>query len=260
MMKAFVISLARAPERRAAMVAMLRGALEYEIVEAVDGKELSGQEAQFCLDRYCARAFRDLSLTEIACAASHKKALERFLQSGADTGLILEDDAEIASDAFVRLSALEPRLPAFDLVKLGGAGGHLSLGRVALASGGVSVVAVVAPTVGAYAYVVSPAGARKLVRTMLPVREPFDAFLRNVHVHRCAVFETSPWLAKESEAHGGRSTIGGSRLTFRRSPSLSKTLRSAAFRLRYNVMRGLFNLRRFGPAYITGAGLVRLPG
>jgi GR25 family glycosyltransferase involved in LPS biosynthesis len=260
MMKAFVISLPRAPERRAAITAMLSGVIAFEIVDAVDGQQLSGgRELQFCRDRYCARAFRDLSLTEIACSASHRKALEQFLHSGAETGLILEDDAEIAADAFARLSLLAPHLAAFDLVKLGGGGHRLAPGRVALSAGGVSVVAVVAPTVGAYAYVVSRSGARKLVRTVLPVREPFDTFLRNVHVHRCAVFETSPRLARESE-HGVRSTIGGSRVPLRHSPSLRKSVRSAAFRLHYNVMRRLFNLRRFGLAYITRAGLMRLPG
>jgi glycosyl transferase family 25 len=259
MIQAFVISLPDAHSRRAAMKAMLAENISYEIVDAVPGRDLATREREFCIDRYCARFFRDMSLNEIACAVSHKRALERFLDSEAEFGLIFEDDACIEPAALRQLSELIAVRPVtFDLIKLGGYGTRLAPGRVVAQSSTVHLVAVVSPTVCSHAYLVSRSGAEKLVRTILPVREPFDAFLRNVYQHRCAIFETSPWLATTSH-NAAESTIGARPAPRRYSPSIPKTLRSAAFRIRYNVLRRLFNLRRFGFSYVTKSGFVRLP-
>lgn len=199
------------------MTKMLGGNIDYEIIDAVAGKELAGREHEFCNDLYCARAFRDMSLNELACSLGHKMALERFLASGADHGLILEDDVHIKPPDF----------------------GGLDYGRVSFQLDGVSVAAVLSPSVCAHSYVVTRPAARKLASTILPVREPYDAFLRNVHEHGCIIFETSPWLVLAS-ADAAESHIGGTREPRRSSLFLRKTLRSAAFRLRYNVMkRGL---------------------
>jgi glycosyl transferase family 25 len=259
MIKAFVISLPNADARRMSMSAMLDGNIDFEILDAIFGNDLAGRERQFCKDLYCARAFRDMSLNEIACSLGHKMALERFLRSEADYGLILEDDVHIRPMDFGRISALLPAVPEFDVLKVGGYLGGLAPGKVVCRLDGLSVVAVLAPSVCAHGYVVTKRGARKLASTVLPVREPYDAFLRNVHRHKCMIFETSPWLVRASK-DAAESTIGGSRQPLRTTSSLSKTLRSAAFRLEYNVMKRLFNLRRFGLAYITGRGFISLPG
>ena len=132
-------------------------------------------------------------------------------------------------------------------------------GRVVCRQDGLRVVAVLSPSVCAHGYVVTKRGARRLASTVLPVREPYDAFLRNVHRHKCMIFETSPWLVRASK-DAAESSIGGNRRPLRATSSLSKTLRSAAFRLEYNVMKRLFNLRRFGLAYITRSGFMSLPG
>lgn len=258
MIKAFVISLPAAHARRTSMTAMLDGNIDYEIVDAVAGRALAGREREFCKDLYCARAFRDMSLNELACSIDHMMALERFLASDADHGLILEDDVHIKPPDFARISALVDTMPAFDLLKVGGYLGGLDYGKVLYRLDGVSVVAVLSPSVCAHGYVVTRRGARKLASTILPVREPYDAFLRNVHDHGCIIFETSPWLVLAS-ADAAESYIGGTRQPRRSSLSIRKTLRSAAFRLRYNVMRRVFNLRRFGLSYVTRSGFRRLP-
>jgi glycosyl transferase family 25 len=259
MIKAFVISLPNAEARRASMSAMLGGNIDFEILDATFGKDLAGRERQFCRDLYCARAFRDMSLNEIACSLGHKMALERFLRSEAEYGLILEDDVHITPTDFGRMSALLTVVPEFDVLKVGGYLGGLAPGKVVCRQDGLSVVAVLSPSVCAHGYIVSKRGARKLASTVLPVREPYDAFLRNIHQHKCMIFETSPWLVRASK-DAAESSIGGTRQPMRATSSLSKTLRSAAFRLEYNVMKPLFNLRRFGLAYITGRGFISLPG
>ena len=258
MIKAFVISLPDATTRRAAMNAMLAGNIEYEILDATAGKDLAGREREFCKDLYCPRAFRDLSLNEIACSLSHKRAMERFLASGADYGLILEDDAFIAIENFARIASVARAKFDLDFMKISGSGDPLLFGKVYEKSDDVTIIAVPSISSGAHAYIVSRAGARKLINTILPVSEPYDLFLRNIYAHKCAIFETSPWLAKLSD-DAANTTIGGDRISPRRSASLNKTMRSAAFRLRYSVMRRMFNLGRFGVSYLRKSGFVKLP-
>jgi glycosyl transferase family 25 len=200
-----------------------------------------------------------MSLNEIACSLGHKLALERFLASGVEHGLILEDDVHIMPTDFARMSALARAVPEFDLLKVGGYLGGLAPGRIAARLDGLSVVAVLSPSVlcarlyrhqarRAQACLDNPAGARTV-----------RCVSAQCHQHKCTIFETSPWLVRAS-ANAAESTIGGSRQPLRATPSLGKTLRSVAFRLKYNVMKRLFNLRRFGIAYITRSGFVRMPG
>ena len=258
MIKAFVISLPDATTRRAAMNAMLAGNLEYEILDATAGKDLAGREREFCKDLYCPRAFRDLSLNEVACSLSHKRALERFLASGADYGLILEDDAHIAPEDFARIVSAAEATRDFDFMKLSGYGTPLLFGKIVAISEDVKVLAALSLSACSHAYIVSHKGARKLIGTILPISDPYDLFLRNVYVHKCSNYETSPWLAKLSD-QAANTTIGGDRNSRRRVTSLRRNVRSAAFRLRYNIRRRLFNLGRFGISYVTKSGFVKLP-
>jgi GR25 family glycosyltransferase involved in LPS biosynthesis len=142
---------------------------------------------------------------------------------------------------------------------LRGFGERLAPGKVVHEIDGVRVLAVVTPSVCAHAYIVSPEGARKLARAILPINAPYDAFLRNIYTHKCLIFETSPWIARLSP-DATDSTIGGDRRPKRWSPSLTQTARSAMFRLEYNVLRRLFNLRRFGLSYFTKSDFVKAPG
>lgn len=260
MLHAFVISLVDAQERRRRIAALLQGQLEYEIMDATSGRDIVGQEKDFCpRGRYCPRAFRDLSFNEIACSISHKRAMERFLESGADHGLILEDDAHIAASDFPRIHALIAVLGNFDVLKLGGSSGNgFIFGKTIATTGDVAAIGVLKPSTGAQAYVVSRMGARKLIQRVLPISDPFDHYLRNLYQHGCPIVEASPWLAGFS-VDNDISNIGGTRNSLRSSPSLTKNARSAAFRLRHNVMRRVFNLRRFGLSYVTESGFAHHP-
>jgi glycosyl transferase family 25 len=259
MIKAFVISLPDAKARRAAINAMLLGNIDYEILDATAGKDIAGRVREFCKDDlYCARFSRDLYLNEIACSLSHKRAMERFLLSGADHGLILEDDAYIARDDFARIASATQAMRDFDFMKISGYGSPTLSGRIVTRSGNVTIIEILSVGSCTHAYIVSPAGARKLINTILPIGDPYDLFLRNVYVHKCSIYETSPWLAKLSD-EAANSTIGGDRTSSPRTASFNRFFRSAVFRLRYNVMRTLFNLGKFGFSYITKSGFVKLP-
>lgn len=93
-----VISLIRSQDRREVIASRLRELnLDFEFIDAVDGKELNTATIQVIQNAQ--RATRDygrtIGATEIACAMSHTKAYESLLASDAAGSIILEDDAII---------------------------------------------------------------------------------------------------------------------------------------------------------------------
>lgn len=254
--QAFVISLPQATARRTHSEAYLSGNIVYEIIDAIAGKDIAGETHRYCKSLYCWRFFRDLTLNEIANSLSHGKALRRFLESGAQYGLILEDDANIEAANFLEIAHVTAGLSNFDILKLASAGIKFVEGKPAYNYGNTQVLAVTTFAGGAYAYVVTREGAEKILRKLLPIRETYDAYLRNLHVHRCRIFETTPHLAALHELNND-STIGGGRTGRRYSLSIAKNISSALFRLEYNIGRRIFNLRRFGAAYLTKSSFVK---
>lgn len=257
-MRAYVISLPTATSRRERITAMLDGiGAGFVVVDAVSGAEIVGDLGRYCPDTYCPRFFREMRPNEIACSVSHRKALLSFLADGGEHGLFLEDDAEISCRDHRRLRALVADMPEFDILKVGGIGERLR-GVAAAEVLGVTALAVAGTTVCAHGYVVSRRGAERLASSILPVRAPYDAFLRDLYRHGCECFETAPRLVGLHEQHRD-STIGGDYFSRRCTSSIKRTLQGMAFRLRHNAGRLLFNVRRFGISYLLKAGFVELP-
>lgn len=105
-MKLFVISLERCQERRRLVEANLQSLnLEYELVNAVDGKKLSNEELalvktedRICLDLASNKqVFVTNKLTdgEIGCALSHLKVYQKIIDLDLDYACILEDDVAL---------------------------------------------------------------------------------------------------------------------------------------------------------------------
>ncbi|WP_190286180.1 MULTISPECIES: glycosyltransferase family 25 protein [Pantoea] len=105
-MKIFVINLARSPERRASMEQQLsRLNLEYEIVEAVDGSQLSYTDIM----KETRPLNYALSCGEVGCALSHINIYRRIASEGIPMALILEDDALIDCKTVDVMSEIEER-------------------------------------------------------------------------------------------------------------------------------------------------------
>ena len=93
--RTFVVNLAREKARRAAIESQLDTlGLEYEIVDAVDGRALTPElESQVDRGRAERRLGEPLLPGEIGCALSHQKIYRRMLECGLDSAVVLEDDA-----------------------------------------------------------------------------------------------------------------------------------------------------------------------
>ena len=99
-MRAYVINLARSPERRASITAQLtKYDVDFEIVEAVDGRELDMEDAaviaSIAPSFLSADWFRP---THVACAMSHLNVHRKMLADGLDHALVLEDDVIVPAD------------------------------------------------------------------------------------------------------------------------------------------------------------------
>ena len=97
----FVISLPAAVDRRAHMRKMLDPLpLQYEFVDAVDGKQLSAEEVNQVYDEKIVGIYDKpcLLLREIGVYMSHVKAYEMISQRNISEALILEDDVCLSPD------------------------------------------------------------------------------------------------------------------------------------------------------------------
>lgn len=99
-MRAYVINMARSSQRRANMIGQLtRYQIDFEIIEAVDGRQVNLTDAETL--RSIAPSFADSDCflpAVVACAMSHLNAHQKILADGADWGLVLEDDVIISAD------------------------------------------------------------------------------------------------------------------------------------------------------------------
>jgi glycosyl transferase family 25 len=117
-----VINLDRSPQRLANMGARLAGwPWPWERLPAVDGSALAGwPAAEVDEATYRRRHGRELPRGEVGCYLSHLRAMRRFLESGRDHLVLLEDDAVPGPDFVTVVERLLERAGDWDLVKLSG--------------------------------------------------------------------------------------------------------------------------------------------
>ena len=120
----YLINLDRSPERLANVSARLTAlGLAFERVPAVDGMTLS--EAEFARQTRENRYYKPLRRGEVGCYLSHLEAMRRFVATGREYALILEDDVVLPdrlpcllNDAIgLRRRSVDARL-AWDVLKL----------------------------------------------------------------------------------------------------------------------------------------------
>lgn len=181
MIPIFVISLTRSQERRAAVEKqMKRLGLSFLFWDAVDGKALGAEElavVDFELaEKICGHA---LSLGEVGCALSHIRLYEMLVQQGIERAIILEDDIHLHMH-FRRIVDQALVTNATDILFLH----HGKAKRwpwIRSLPEGYRLAYYCRPSrrstrgiISTAGYVLSLAGARKLLRLAYPVRMPAD--------------------------------------------------------------------------------------
>jgi glycosyl transferase, family 25 len=117
MVRAYVINLARSPERREHITAELRKAgMDYQIIEGVDGRELDldnqAMVAPSLLTSYLFPA------GVAGCALSHLRVYQAMLADGLDSALVLEDDVILPADLGSLIDAVAGHLTGAEVALL----------------------------------------------------------------------------------------------------------------------------------------------
>ena len=122
----------------------------------------------------------NLGLGALACTQSHARAWRALLDSGAEFGLILEDDVILSADFTSVISALIAAKPNFDLIKLedgGSAKDGLVLGPVLGSYGGRSLRACYQLATDSAGYIISRKGAAQALDRIAACNLGVDHFL-----------------------------------------------------------------------------------
>ena len=163
-MKILVINLDRSADRLERMRQIFAGAgLDFERLAAVDGKLLPPEEQSVFSGQ---RNGQPVTLTpgEIGCYLSHVKAWKTLLDGTGDHVLVVEDDVHFSPKAGSILKETGWIPPDADIVKLETARTHVRLANETAATiGDISVRKLESQHLGTAAYIVSRAGAKKLL-------------------------------------------------------------------------------------------------
>jgi glycosyl transferase family 25 len=172
----FVISLPRSIDRRE-MVAqnLTRLGVSFKVLEAVDGKLLTPEQgALYSSSRAKSEFGRWLTPGEIGCALSHIGIYEGMVSEGTGVALILEDDVILSEAAPSAIRDLLTSDFEWEFVNLISDSPEKLVGRISDYSG-FSLTSFVSGANRTGAYLLSLAGAKKLLSKAYPVRLPADA-------------------------------------------------------------------------------------
>lgn len=116
-MHAYVINLARSPERRAHISAELEKAgIDYEVVEGVDGRDLDLHDPRLIDPSVVNGSWFRPGVA--GCALSHLRVHQKILADGLDRALVLEDDVTVPADLGELADALAEHLVGAEVALL----------------------------------------------------------------------------------------------------------------------------------------------
>lgn len=177
-MQAYVINLARSLDRRAHIAAELRKTgLDYEIITAVDGRDLDLQDPAIVDSSLLARCA--FPAGTVGCALSHLRAYQKIVADGLDEALILEDDITLPADLGSLVDTVASYLTGAEVALLNyGSQETLKMsleGSVELPSSRLLALPIdVRKLVNAGAYIITREACKRMIESVLPVRATAD--------------------------------------------------------------------------------------
>lgn len=192
MMMILLINLERRPDRLAFMTRQLRAlGLPFERIEAIDG--LGGDFGPDTLD---------ITGIERACALSHRKAWQYFLESGQEHCLVLEDDMVLSPRLKNFLLAPSNIPPGVDVLRLETRLMRTKLGPRLSRTQNLSIHRMYSTHFGCGAYVVSRAFAAAAVRDLADFHLPVDHLIFGIGepvFYSAAAYQLRPALGIQAE-------------------------------------------------------------
>ncbi len=208
-MRAYLINLAAAADRLAHMErAFAATSIPLERVPAIDGNALTLPHPGYDERLYHRRHGRTTKPGEIGCYLAHIRAIETFLASGEDHGLICEDDLTLLPHFEPVLTATLRTARHWNVLRLSGLSpGHPA--PVADLGHGCRLCVNFGRLKGAGAYVLDRAAATRLATGLLPMWLPWDHAIDRewpFGLRACSVF---PFPASQTDQLFRSSIQGG---------------------------------------------------
>lgn len=173
-MRAYVINLARSRDRRAHITAQLqKTGMDYEIVTAVDGRELDLDDTSLVDPAFI--KLTQLPAGTCGAALSHQSVYKKIIADGLDEALVLEDDVTVPEDLANLAEAVAGELTGAELALLSyddWDGCQLSSEGLVHLPGGRHLalpIDISKPRSGG-AYVITREACERMVKTFPPVR------------------------------------------------------------------------------------------
>ena len=179
-MHAYVINLARSPDRRVHIVAELqRTGLTYEFVDAVDGRNLDLDDTALIDPVLIARyAF---PAGTAGCSLSHLTTFKKIVEDGLDRALILEDDIALPADLNELVEDIAEHMTGAEVALLNYAScppGPLRIsshGAIQLSSSRQFALPIdLRQLVNSGAYVITREACERAIEGLLPIRAAAD--------------------------------------------------------------------------------------
>jgi glycosyl transferase family 25 len=196
----FVVSLKRSLDRRAHIAAeFAREGVPFAFIDAIDAMEINPQRIT------SPSLGHPLVAGDIACTMSHGRAMQTMLDQGYDRAIIFEDDATLIPGFLAATDALLAANVRWDFLKLCGP-------PIALANfvrhERFTFVWPHTPSVCCPGYIITSAGARKLVPLTDPALDVFDHILRQPWKTKLELVEVVPrlvgWMGSSMPSTIGR--------------------------------------------------------
>jgi glycosyl transferase, family 25 len=239
-------------DRRANIELALRAAdLKAERVPAVEGLSVPAGLRDYFFD--ADGLVSSLTPGEVGCYASHLKACESIAARNLDYALVLEDDALPPRDLRRIVKDVMSQLPKdWDVVHLCGTPRRAVKPLVELERGRTLVRYSRVPS-GAFGYLISGAGARKLL-TPIERYWPFDTDMKRPWLLGLQVYGVTPRVVAHDDASPSRILAMGGRSRGRRG--LPKPSRAAwSGNPLHSPAGALYNLRALGPLWWARCGV-----
>lgn len=189
-----------------------------------------------------------MSYAEEACFCSHLKALRQFLDSDYRYAMILEDDARIIGDLAPVMAAVEDVCRGEAILKVSGTrrpGSRLAL--EVKDCGNSRIVRSFEPASNATAYIVTKAGASKLIEKASGILAPFDDYLSAPGLHGCPVLHVSPWaISNKWPKKDVPSTLSEGRSMMTRKRGVASWIEQRIVRARLRLALWVSTLRSGG--------------
>ena len=256
--KVFCISLKRASERRARMISRLNELnVDYQIVDAVDGRELdmSTLDGRLRQDFWRRQKGKDLAPNEVGCYLSHYNIWRQIVDEKMESAIIVEDDADFSAD-FLTVASAAARIPYdWDVITLH----HIPKRKVGqtlcnLNHGEHRVMRGRQRIVQAIGYMISESGARRLLDYCYEIRAAIDVAYSEYWLSGILYYSVYPGIIHPD---GGESTIWGhgidtsivdQELGLNTVP-FSERMRGKAWRWRQRLAIDIYNWRTPLPSH-----------